>query len=126
VELTKTTYDTWTELYAKAKLELPAIGSTLFCEKEGQRPYIEYVEEQDMLSLLCSLSIRILDDDNNIIPPYYVLVPTTGDTKGALRILIEQKSKRLWCANSDKISVKGVTIVGHAKSRKSVTASLLF
>lgn len=119
-QLTKSVFDEWVSKQDAMKKVLPEIGSVLSCEYDDDRPHLSYDEARDLLSFSCTSSSRILDDNNNVAIPYWVLSKEGVDIRGTLRAIVTERFRDMWKAHRDIMEFKSVKVIAHAKSGKSV------
>lgn len=116
----------WNAKYEELKTQNPPDGTLIYNEHPTEPIKFEYKAEEQFLSAWCVLSTRILKEGTNEMdPPHWVLVPESGDTTFALRVVIAQPSKRIYLGNQGKLPIKGIKILRASRSGKSVLGELV-
>ncbi len=125
-ELNTLIFSQWKEQYEQVRAVVPPVGSMLSCEREGEKPKIIYIEKQNLLYFSAKLSDKILDGNNQIVRPYWVLVPDDGPIEGTMKVIVNDTSKALYLANKDKISLSSCKVVAHSRSGLSIISEIVF
>jgi len=123
--LNQTVFEQWLELQEKVKKTLPAFGTILSCEDKEKIPHLVWCEERQLLSLSCSTSSKIVNDDGTVAQPYWVLAHEGQDVRGSLRAVVSKQYRDLWLKNKDKITVKQVKVVAHANNKRCVIVEFI-
>jgi len=124
---TSLAYDRWLEMYEEEKKKMPEVGTILRCENVEDEPaVVQLDDERKTLHLGVTLSIRILNDKNEVQRPYWVLVKDGGKVKGTMKAIVQGATKEVYLGNKDHLKVVGFKITGIASSRLSILGHLLY
>lgn len=115
----------WLQLFEEEKQKLPEVGTVIRCEDVTLLPEVTFIEERDLLCVSLVLSSKMLDDKGQLIKPYWVLVPSAGQTKGTLKAIVIDRMRDLWKQNKEHITITGVKVVSHAHSKKAVLVEFI-